>query len=282
MDKKRILDEFVAITGYHRKHAVRLLGRSQCRASTPVHAVGSRRIYDEAVKEALIVLWEASDRICGKRLKAILPELLDAMERHGHVCLDSEVRNRMLKVSASTMDRLLRPVRNKGRARKKRRRSARINKEIPVRTFADWGQPDPGYLEIDMVVHCGGSVGGSCLHTLVATDVCSGWTESILLLAREQSLSLRPQQGLQRFGEVAGADALEVKPWDQFLNALRPPQIRRQNATGKPHGIRLVLEASDNVVCVSDHDHVASGISLTPLIRPQVKHVMKMDVCQQR
>ncbi len=86
MDKKRILDEFVAITGYHRKHAVRLIGRSHCRTSTPVHAVGSRRIYDEAVKEALIVLWEASDRICGKRLKAILPELLDAMERQGHVC----------------------------------------------------------------------------------------------------------------------------------------------------------------------------------------------------
>jgi hypothetical protein len=188
MDKKRILDEFVAITGYHRKHAVRLIGRSNCRASTPVHAVGSRRIYDEAVKEALIVLWEASDRICGKRLKAILPELLDAMERHGHVCLDSEVRSRVLKVSASTMDRLLGPVRNGGQARKKQRRSAKISKEIPVRTFADWGMPDPGYLEIDMVVHCGGSITGSCLHTLVATDVCSGWTESIPLLAREQSL----------------------------------------------------------------------------------------------
>jgi hypothetical protein len=68
-DKTRILDEFVAVAGYHRKHAVRLLGGQNCEGSrNPTY---SRRIYDEAVKEALIVTWEAADRICGKRLQAI-------------------------------------------------------------------------------------------------------------------------------------------------------------------------------------------------------------------
>jgi len=79
MNKTRILDEFIALTGYHRKHAVRLLSQTYSTESQAARepCVRSRRIYDEAVKEALTVLWEASDRICGKRLKAILPELLE-------------------------------------------------------------------------------------------------------------------------------------------------------------------------------------------------------------
>ena len=80
-EKTRILDEFVAIAGFHRKHAMRLL---RCDASARrSEGKASRRIYDEAVREAIVVLWEASDRICGKRLKALMPVLVEAMERHG-------------------------------------------------------------------------------------------------------------------------------------------------------------------------------------------------------
>ena len=188
MDKKGILNEFVALTGYHRKHVVRLLRQGSNPQVVRDGCVGDRRVYGEAVKEALIVMWEASDRICGKRLKAILPELVEAMERHGHLRLDAEVRKQVLRASAATMDRLLKPIRSGAQSRRKRRRSAKVNKEIPVRTFADWGQPDPGYLEMDFVVHSGMSMAGSFIHTLVTTDVCSGWTESVPLLAREQSL----------------------------------------------------------------------------------------------
>jgi len=190
MDKTRILDEFVALTGYHRKHGVRLLGQP-CNIEDKVVQDGlvrSRRVYDEAVKEALTVMWEASDRICGKRLKAIIPELIAAMERHGHLSLDPEVSRRVLRVSAATIDRLLKPIRNRAKSRRKRHRPKKASREVPVRTFADWDHPDPGYLEIDFVVHCGVSMAGSFIHTLVATDVCSGWTEFVPLLAREQSL----------------------------------------------------------------------------------------------
>ena len=79
-DKGRILDEFTAITGHHRKHGIRLL--SGTAGNKGKQAVG-RRIYDEAVREAVIVVWEASDRICGKRLKAALPNFMDSMKRHG-------------------------------------------------------------------------------------------------------------------------------------------------------------------------------------------------------
>jgi len=75
MNKTRILDEFVALTGYHRKHGIRLLSQPCDTGAKAVQdgRVRSRRLYDEAVKETLTVMWEASDRICGKRLKAIIP-----------------------------------------------------------------------------------------------------------------------------------------------------------------------------------------------------------------
>ena len=190
MDKTRMIDEFVALTGYHRKHGIRLLRQASDAEALTVREgrVRSRRVYDEAVKETLTVLWEASDRLCGKRLKAILPELLEAMERHGHLRLDPEVRSRVLRVSAATIDRLLKPIRSGASSRRKRCRTSKGSQAIPVRTFADWGLPGPGYLEIDFVVHSGGSMAGSFIHTLVATDVGSRWTEFVPLLAREQSL----------------------------------------------------------------------------------------------
>ena len=108
MNKTRILDEFFALTGYHRKHGVRLFSQPCDTGAKTVRdgCIRGRRVYDEAVKEALTVMWEASDRICGKRLKAILPELLDAMERHGHLSLDQEVKRRVLRASAASLDRM--------------------------------------------------------------------------------------------------------------------------------------------------------------------------------
>ncbi len=104
-----ILDEFAAVTGLHRKHAVRLL-----RGGTPRRRSGprpGRRVYDVAVREALIVVWEASDRVCGKRLRPLVPLLIAAMERHGHLQLAPEVRGGLLSMSAVTIDRALREIR---------------------------------------------------------------------------------------------------------------------------------------------------------------------------
>jgi hypothetical protein len=99
IERSRILDEFVAVTGYHRKHAMRVL-RSGRTSSRNVLRSG-RRIYGEAVREALILLWEASDRVCGKRLKALLPVLIAAMERHGRLALDPLVRTGVVAMSAA-------------------------------------------------------------------------------------------------------------------------------------------------------------------------------------
>jgi hypothetical protein len=189
IEKTRILDECVALAECHRKHAIRLLtGIDPAEPETPTAPAHGRRIYAEAVREALTLLWEAADRICGKRLKAVLPSLVGAMERHKHLTLDPSVRALVLAASPATIDRLLAPVRTTASRRKKRRSATKPSKQVPVRTFADWNDPEPGFLEIDFVSHGGTSMQGVFLWSLVATDVCSGWTEMVPLVAREQSL----------------------------------------------------------------------------------------------
>ena len=185
-EKSKVLDEFVAVTGCHRKHAIRLLADSGVARPGAV-AVG-RRVYGDAVREALIILWEAADRICGKRLKALLPSLVEALERHGHVTLDDAVRQSLLSASAATIDRMLVSVRNNTSRRRKRKTATKASKQVPIRTFADWKEPAPGYLEIDFVAHGGSSMEGVFVWSLAATDVCTGWTEVVPLVAREQSL----------------------------------------------------------------------------------------------
>jgi len=184
----KILDEFVALTGYRRKHAIRVLHEG---SSTATGARARNRLYDEAVRQALTVLWEAADRICGKRLKALIPMLVDAMEWHGHLDLDPLIKTKVLQVSAATIDRILAAARLHIDGQRKRRKGigSAIRRSIPVRTFADWRDPPPGYFEIDMVEHCGGvKTEGEFVHTLTMTDIASGWTECVAMRVRDQML----------------------------------------------------------------------------------------------
>jgi hypothetical protein len=184
------------VTGYQRKHAIRVL-TTQSASEPQIRAV--RRVYQEAVKEALIVLWEASDRICGKRLKALLPLLVEAMERYRHLQLEDGVRTQLLAMSAATIDRQLHLVRARARGGHKRSSATnRVRKMVAVRTFADWEeQLRPGFMEMDLVTHCGPRAEGSFVHTLVLTDVASGWTECVALPVREQSLIVEAIGGLR-------------------------------------------------------------------------------------
>jgi hypothetical protein len=197
-DKGKILREFIAATGYHEKSAIRILNNSavlkaqRTRQRTP--------LYDEAARTALIVMWEASDRVCGKRLKALLPILLPALERNGHLSLHQEIRSKVLSMSASTIDRLLRMPRSATRSRKAPRITPEPRRRIRMRTFADWNEPGPGSMEMDLVAHCGPVNRGSYVNSLVLTDIASGWTEAAPIIVREGSLVVetleRIRQGL--------------------------------------------------------------------------------------
>lgn len=187
-ERSRILDEFVAVTGVHRKHAMKLLRAGSSNRGTGPRL--GRRLYDAAMREALIVLWEASDRICGKRLRPMMPILLEAMERHGHLCPAPEIRTGLLAMSAATIDRSLRDVRDQagGRSRRRTASSAALRRSIPVRTFSDWHDPAPGFVEADLVAHSGPTSRGSFIQTLTLTDIATGWTECAPVLVREQRL----------------------------------------------------------------------------------------------
>jgi hypothetical protein len=137
-----------------------------------------------------VILWEASDRICGKRLKPLLPIPLEAMERNGHLRLTKTVRSQVLSISPATIDRALHDVREAagGRHRRHAAPSAAVRRSVPVRTFTDWHNPPPGFFEADLVAHSGPSARGSFVQTLVVTDIATGWTECAPLLFREQTL----------------------------------------------------------------------------------------------
>jgi integrase-like protein len=214
-DKRRILEEFIAATGYHEKSAIRVLNS----LPTPKRHQTRQRpsLYDEAVRGALIVLWEASDRVCGKRLKALLPILLPALERNGHLKLDEQIRPKVLSMSAATIDRLLRMPKSTMGKKKARRVVPEPRRRIKMRTFADWNEPPPGSMEMDLVAHCGEVNRGSYVHSLVLTDIASGWTEAAPIVVREATLVVETLERI-RVGLPFALQALDVDNGSEFVN----------------------------------------------------------------
>jgi len=190
-EKGRILDELCATTGWHRKHAVRALRRRATVGPGAIEAPRERkRRYGATIKDAMTALWEASDRVCGKRLKVMIPTLLPALEQHGRLQLGQPDRDRVLVISAATIDRLLVDAKIAASGGRRRRAGfySAIRREVPIRTFNDWNSPPPGFCEVDMVAHGGTSVAGSFIQTLTMVDVATGWTECLPLVTREGSL----------------------------------------------------------------------------------------------
>lgn len=184
-EKQKILDEFTELTGYNRSYARTVLRNYGQKARGRKPAGGkrrrsvSRKRYDEKVLAVLRRIWMILDFICGKRLVAIMPEILRRLEYFGELKVDARTRAKLMKISAATIDRLLSGERRKyqlrGRARTKP--GTLLKHQIPLRTFSEWNEQQPGFVEIDLVAHDGGSAAGEYLYTLDMTDVYSGWTE---------------------------------------------------------------------------------------------------------
>jgi hypothetical protein len=197
-EKGRILDELCATTGWHRKHAVRALRQRKIPGEV-VAPRERRRRYGATIKDALTALWEASDRVCGKRLKVMIPTLLPALEQHGRLKLGKADHDLVLAISAATIDRLLGDVKVAASGGKRRRAGfySAIRREVPIRTFNDWKSPPPGFCEVDMVAHGGTSVAGSFIQTLTMVDVATGWTECLPLVTRDGSLVVEAMRHVQ-------------------------------------------------------------------------------------
>lgn len=171
------MDEFVAVTGYHRKHAIRLLRHLPASHKAAARADG-RSIYGQEVVRALVEVWERSDRLCSDRLHAFLPLWLEALELHHELILEPRTKAMLLSMSRATIDRKLRPTRRHLRRHglSTTKPGTLLKNQIPIRTFAQWDDLRPGFSEVDLVAHCGETTAGEYLNSLVLTDVATAWT----------------------------------------------------------------------------------------------------------
>jgi hypothetical protein len=184
LDKGRILDGLIAVCGYDRKYVTKLMNTPK-ESPAPQAQPLSRTIYDKQVKRALISLWYAANQICSKRLVPFLPELVEVLERHGHLSLPGDVRERLLAISHATVDRLLRSERHRiHKSTSTTRPGSLFKHQIKIRTFADWDNVVPGFMEVDLVAHCGGNTSGTFLNTLVLVDISTTWLECIPLIRK--------------------------------------------------------------------------------------------------
>ena len=185
-EKGRILDEFVAATGYHRKWALGLLRQGP--PPLRVGRGGRPRVYSAVVVGALRQVWDASGELCGKRLAPFLGELVPALEAEGVLTLEPAVRERLLAMSAATIDRRLHPFRHQGRQGRGTTKSGPLLKQqVPIQTYTPWEEQRPGFVEIDLVAHCGTTTAGHYLNTLTVTDVATGWTECAAVWGKGQA-----------------------------------------------------------------------------------------------
>jgi hypothetical protein len=199
-EKGQILDQFIATTGYSRWYARLVLRHEGRRLQTDKQTIvvverklstksKRARCYDEKVQTALVRVWRLMDYICGKRLQPMLPELLTVLERHNEFRCDRETRAKLLRISAASIDRLLRTERRKYelRGRAGTKPGTLLKKQIPIRTFAEWDEQCPGFVEIDLVAHDGGLAAGDYCQTLDLTDVATTWTETLAVRNKAQA-----------------------------------------------------------------------------------------------
>ena len=200
-EKTMMLNEFIRLTRYSRSYAARVL---RLKEVLGYMNIGGKRVrlvrdkrktkrkkkkfYDESVLVSLKEIWKICDYICSKRLAPYLSEIIPVLEKWGEIKLDAKVREKLLTISAATIDRLLTDTRKKYqiKGRSTTRPGSLLKKSIPIRTFADWDEARPGFFEVDLVSHDGGATRGNFNQSLNFTDISTGWDEMIAVKNKAQ------------------------------------------------------------------------------------------------
>lgn len=202
-ERKAILDEFANLTGYHRTYAAFVLhnwGRKRVLTVGGVRSIyvfgKSRkrmptrhyRIYDARVMPSLKYFWALSNGLCGKRLAPFIRSTLFILEHYEELTIAAEIKQKLLSMSPATIDRLLTSERNKLRlkGRSTTKPGTLLKHQIPIRTFSEWNENTPGFVEIDLVAHDGGIPDSDVIHSLDLTDVATSWTETRALKTKAQ------------------------------------------------------------------------------------------------
>lgn len=228
-EKTRILNTIIESTGYSRKHAIALLASPDRTRKKITRTRPSRYAH---LYKTLKYVWATSNFLCGKRLKPFLPTLIKSLKQHKEIKLSKDDEALIITVSAATIDRLLAPARKeiiiKGRSTTKP--GTLLKHQIPIRTFADWTEDKPGFLEVDLVAHCGGSTRGEYINTLNMTDVATGWTVSTAFMGRSERFcvaAIDEVRPLLPFG-ILGIDS---DNGGEFINAHLMRYCQREHIT---------------------------------------------------
>jgi hypothetical protein len=184
--KGRILDEFVAATRLHRKSAIRLLAKPG--GVKGKGRKGRRKVYSVDTVEALKVIWRASDGLCSKRLRPFIPEMTRVLRAKEELFIRDDTEVELSQLSASTIDRITRRWRQGERKHgiSLTKPGTHLKNAIPVKTFSEWENSRSGFIQVDMVAHCGDRAGGFYLNTLSAVDVATGWFEPLAVWGKGQ------------------------------------------------------------------------------------------------
>jgi len=193
--KRKLIDQVVQLLGYHRKSAIRSL-----RASTvmpgPVMVTGRPMSYEPSLLVPwLRPIWQATDYACGRRLVAMLPEWIPAYEQHERR-MPGEVREKLLLASGRTLDRLLEPLRAEGTRRSLTRPGTLLRQQIPIRGSL-WEEGKAGWLEVDTVALCGGSVAVEFVWMVDGVDYATTWVELRAMWGRGQAGTLAALQDME-------------------------------------------------------------------------------------
>jgi len=239
-EKGQLLDEFCAITGYTRKHALVLLGSPPPEVREQVPVSGRPVSYGPAEVALLRMCWSATDGICSKRLAPFLPELLERL-RHWHALrhVSAETIDRVAHMSAATIDRALASSRAglPKRGVSMTRPGTLLKHQVAIKTFADWSETAPGFVEVDLVAHCGWTGAGPFLYTLTLVDVATGWVSCAGLRDKRAPTVLAALHGVHE-GLPFKILGLDSDNGSEFLNKALLEYCEDQHITftrGRPY-----------------------------------------------
>ncbi|MBN2435165.1 MAG: transposase family protein [Spirochaetes bacterium] len=198
LEKVLILNEFIDYTGYNRGYAARVL-RDNKRSFKKTPRKKPAIYYNDEVKDTLEKLWRITDYICGKRLVAIIPELIKKCKQFDEMEISDAIKQKLEKISPATIDRLLKPYKKslnpKGSSMTKGTRY--LIDRIPIKTFTEWKDSPAGFTQMDLVAHNGGNVYGGFLYTLDTTDISTSWTVCTLVKDKSMPVMTKALQAVQ-------------------------------------------------------------------------------------
>jgi hypothetical protein len=195
--KTKLIDQAVQLLGYHRKAAIRALRQGAVSSIKGPAVLSGRPVKYEPnlLLPWLRPIWQASDYACGRRLVAMLPEWIPAYEQH-EKRMPGEVREKLLLASGRTLDRLLEPLRGQGAGRSMTRPGTLLRQQIPIRGSL-WEEGKAGWLEVDTVALCGGSVAGEFVWMVDGVDYATTWVEVRAMWGRGQAGTLAALQDIE-------------------------------------------------------------------------------------